>query len=235
MTVVAASASDRRDELARVYRDAATCERCPQLAQTRRNVVFGAGNADADLMFIGEAPGQSEDEQGLPFVGRAGKLLDELLTEIGLARGDVFITNVLMCRPPANRDPHPNEIDRCQDWLRRKVELVRPSLVCTLGNFATKLLREDQTGITRLHGQPEERRLGSLNVRLLPLFHPAAALYTPSNVELLREDFRQIPSLLGLPPLEQPPARVEAPEADEAREGSSLPAGRSGDAQLGLF
>ena len=235
MSPATASASERREELRQAYRDAAACERCPQLVQTRRSVVFGAGNADADLMFIGEAPGQSEDELGLPFVGRAGALLDELLSGIGLDRGDVFITNVLMCRPPANRDPHPNEVERCSDWLWRKINLVRPEVVCTLGNFATKLLRDDQTGITRLRGRPEERTLGTLNVRLLPLFHPAAALYTPSNVELLREDFKRIPELLALPPLEQaavdPEAELGAPVVAEPAPAVERPPGD----QLGLF
>ena len=236
MTAVAGPA-ERREELKDVFREASACVRCPQLAQTRRTVVFGAGNADADLMFIGEAPGQTEDERGLPFVGRAGVLLDELLGEIGLARGDVFITNVLMCRPPGNRDPHPVEVERCQEWLWRKLDLVRPTVVCALGNFAAKLLRDDPTGITRIHGRVEERRLGSLNVRLLPLFHPAAALYTPANVEVLRQDFQVIPDLLALPPLPAPDAAAE-PDAPPAREPDGIPpAGTAPDdtTQLGLF
>ncbi len=130
------------------------CVRCQELAATRKNVVFGAGNADADLMFVGEAPGASEDEQGLPFVGRAGKLLETLLKEIGLERKDVFIANVLKCRPPGNRDPLPVEIENCREYLYRQVELIQPRVICSLGNFSTKLLRDDPTGITRLHGKP---------------------------------------------------------------------------------
>src|ERR671920_1343291 len=141
------TASERREELKAVYREASGCTRCPQLAQTRRTVVFGSGNADADLMFVGEAPGRSEDEQGRPFVGQAGQLLDQLLGEVGLAREQVFITNVLRCRPPGNRDPHPIEIENCQEWLFGTIEQVQPSVICTLGNFATKLLRGDTTGI----------------------------------------------------------------------------------------
>jgi uracil-DNA glycosylase family 4 len=148
------TADERREELKAVLLEARDCTRCPQLAATRKTVVFGAGNADADLMFIGEAPGANEDEQGLPFVGQAGRLLDTLLGEIGLAREDVFIQNTLMCRPPANRDPQPSEIQNCSGYLLRKIELVRPRVICTLGNFATKLLRDDQTGIGRLHGRP---------------------------------------------------------------------------------
>ena len=173
------SASERREELKAVWEQARACRRCPQLASTRHTVVFGSGNADADLMFVGEAPGANEDQQGLPFVGQAGRLLDQLLSEIGLTRADVFVANVLKCRPPGNRDPLPQEIDACQDYLFRQLELIQPKVVCTLGNFATKLLRDDMTGITRLHGRDELRQIGPRVVRLYPLFHPAAALYTP--------------------------------------------------------
>jgi DNA polymerase len=207
-----ATAAERRDELKAVYKQASGCTKCPQLASTRRTVVFGSGNADADLMFVGEAPGAREDETGLPFVGQAGKLLDKLLGEIGLERGDAFVVNVLKCRPPQNRDPLPQEIDACQDYLFRQLELIQPRVVCTLGNFAMKLLRGDPgTGITRLHGREENRRIGPRVVRLYPLYHPAAALYTPSMVETLRTDFARIPELLALPELEQP-ARAPAPE-----------------------
>lgn len=202
--------------------------------ETRTQVVFGAGNADADLMFVGEAPGQTEDEQGVPFVGRAGALLDELLAEIELARADVFITNVLMCRPPGNRDPHPVEVQRCQEWLWQKLELVRPTVVCSLGNFATKLLRGDQTGITKIHGQVEERRLGSINVRLLPLFHPAAALYTPANVALLRQDMAQITGLLALDPLPDPAPEPAPPALSAQTDAPTVLVADDAD-QLGLF
>src|SRR5712664_1259347 len=149
------AASERREELKELFLQARGCVRCSELAATRKTVVFGAGNADAELMFIGEAPGASEDEQGLPFVGRAGKLLDQLLVEIGMERQEVFVANVLKCRPPGNRDPLPIEIENCHDYLLSQVELIQPSVICTLGNFSTKLLRGDPTGITRLHGQPE--------------------------------------------------------------------------------
>ena len=156
------SAEQRREALKQVFAQAQKCVRCQELASTRQNVVFGAGNADADLMFVGEAPGASEDAQGLPFVGRAGKLLDTLLGEIGLQRADVFIANTLKCRPPGNRDPLPVEIENCREYLYRQVELIQPRVICSLGNFSTKLLRGDPTGITRLHGQPEELTLGSV-------------------------------------------------------------------------
>jgi uracil-DNA glycosylase family 4 len=225
-------ATERREELKAVFHEASGCTRCPRLAESRTRVVFGAGNADADLMFVGEAPGRNEDEQGVPFVGAAGKLLEQLLTEIGLARDDVFIANCLKCRPPGNRDPLPQEISNCQGWLYRQLELIRPKVVCTLGNFSTKLLREDMTGITRLHGQPEVRVIGPLAVRLMPLYHPAAALYTRSLLETLQQDFARIPELLAMPAPDQP-ARPEVivPEPDIVEEIEEAP----GDDQLGLF
>src|SRR5689334_1886422 len=209
-----ATREERRDELKAVWQQASTCTNCPQLAATRQSVVFGAGNADADLMFVGEAPGANEDRQGLPFVGQAGRLLDQLLHEIGLGRADVFVCNVLKCRPPGNRDPLPQEIDACQGYLFRQLELIEPRVVCTLGNFSTKLLRGDPMGITRLHGREEVRRVGPRTVRLYPLYHPAAALYTPAMLETLRADFARIPELLALPAPEQPPPEPElvAPE-----------------------
>jgi uracil-DNA glycosylase len=232
-----ASAETRREELKAVWRQAQACTKCPQLASTRTTVVFGAGNADADLMFVGEAPGANEDKQGLPFVGQAGRLLDRLLEEIGLARSDVFIANTLLCRPPGNRDPLPGEIDACQEWLYRKLELIEPRVICTLGNFSTKLLRGDPgTGITRLHGREEIRRIGPRTVRLYPLYHPAAALYTPSMLETLRTDFARIPELLALPAPEQPePEEPEpvVPEPEIAAEVAEEPEPQP--AQLGLF
>src|ERR687896_2428991 len=125
-------ASERREELVALYREARSCTRCP-LWEGRTQVVFGNGNADADLMFVGEAPGMHEDQQGLPFVGRAGKLLDQLLEEVGMRRSEVFICNVLKCRPPGNRDPQPDEIDTFKPYLHRKIELIQPKVICTLG------------------------------------------------------------------------------------------------------
>jgi DNA polymerase len=204
-----ASAAERREELKDVWRQASACTRCPQLAATRTTVVFGSGSADAELMFVGEAPGANEDKQGLPFVGQAGRLLDTLLGEIGLTRADVFVVNVLKCRPPGNRDPLPQEIDNCQGYLWRQLELIEPRVVCTLGNFATKLLRGEPTGITRLHGREEVRRIGPRTVRLYPIFHPAAALYTPSMLATLRQDFARLPELLALPAPPQPEPEPE--------------------------
>jgi uracil-DNA glycosylase len=186
------------------------CTRC-RLAQGRTQVVFGVGNPHADLMFVGEAPGFHEDKQGIPFVGQAGKLLDKLLAGIGLERSEVYIANVLKCRPPGNRDPQPDEIESCEPHLFRQIELIQPQVVATLGNFATKLLSGKPTGITRVHGQEQEVTLGGNRVRLYPLYHPAAALYTPAMLKVLQEDFARIPELLGreeIPELEPEPVLV---------------------------
>jgi DNA polymerase len=233
-------ASERREALKELLAQARACERCSDLAATRKTVVFGAGSADAELMFVGEAPGASEDEQGLPFVGRAGKLLDQLLAEIGMERKEVFVANVLKCRPPGNRDPLPIEIENCQDYLLRQVELIEPAVICSLGNFSTKLLRGDPTGITRLHGRPEVITLGRRAVRLYPIYHPAAALYTPRMLETLREDFLRLPELLALGPPEQPPPEVFAEAFAVPREAGADGAGEPEEHipepdQLGLF
>ena len=191
----------------------AGCTRCA-LAKTRTQVVFGSGAPDADLMFVGEAPGFHEDKQGVPFVGAAGQLLGKLLAGIGLTREDVFVCNVLKCRPPGNRDPLPEEIEACEGHLFRQIELIRPKVVATLGNFATKLLSGKPLGITRVHGQEQEVVLGGSRVLLYPLYHPAAALYTPRMLDVLQADFARLPDLLGRvvpPPLPPPLALVAEP------------------------
>lgn len=233
------SPAERRELLKAVYEEARDCVRCP-LHATRTTVVFGAGNADAELMFIGEGPGANEDRIGLPFVGQAGKLLDKLLEEIGLERKEVFVANVIKCRPPNNRDPHPNEIEACQEYLRRQIELIEPTVICTLGNFSTKLLRADSTGISRLHGREEVRMVGPRAVRLYPLYHPAAALYTPSTLEALRADFHRIPAVLALGAPEQPQTLEPPPDLEQAEpipESEEPPALVEPEpaAQLGLF
>jgi uracil-DNA glycosylase family 4 len=232
---VSVPAAQRREELKALWQQASACTRCPQLAATRQSVVFGSGNADADLMFVGEAPGAREDEQGIPFVGQAGRLLAQLLEEIGLQRADVFVVNTLKCRPPGNRDPLPQEIDNCQDYLFRQLELIEPKVVCSLGNFATKLLRGDPaTGITRLHGREEVRTIGPRTLRLYPIFHPAAALYTPAMLDTLRADFRRLPELLALDALPQPEPEQAEPVVPEP-ELVTAPPDAPDDTQLGLF
>jgi uracil-DNA glycosylase len=175
--------------------EASSCTRCV-LSQTRTQVVFGNGHPNADLMFVGEAPGFHEDKQGIPFVGQAGKLLDKLLAGIGLTRADVYVANTLKCRPPGNRDPLPEEKHQCEPWLFRQIELIRPKVIATLGNHATKQLTGKESGITRVHGQPQQAVYGSTTVTIFPIYHPAAALYTPAMLKVLEEDFAKIPAFL---------------------------------------
>jgi uracil-DNA glycosylase len=226
-------AEARRERLVDVYNQASICERCP-LSESRNRVVFGAGNADADLMFVGEAPGAEEDRQGLPFVGRAGAFLSELLEGIGMKREDVFINNVLMCRPPGNRDPQPEEIDSCRPWLEQRIELIQPRVISTLGNFATKLLTGNPTGITKVRGTPQEHFMGGRHVYILPLFHPAAGLRTPRVAQQLREDFERIPDLLAQP-LPEPVMQGGSASAAEEPPVSGLPQGEPEPDQMGLF
>src|SRR6266571_4566032 len=209
-------------ELAVFADSVAGCTKC-RLAEGRTQVVFGSGHPQADLMFVGEAPGFHEDKQGLPFVGQAGKLLDKLLAGIGAERGQVYIANILKCRPPGNRDPVPDEKEACEPYLFRQVELIRPKVIATLGNHATKQLSGKDVGITRVHGQEQQIQVGSLSVLLYPLYHPAAALYTPAMLKVLEEDFARLPDLLGRATEEPEPAPARAPLAPE-------PA-----VQLGLF
>ena len=162
--------------------EALACVRCA-LNVGRTQVVYGVGSADADLLFVGEAPGRDEDLQGEPFVGRAGQLLTSILTELGIARSDIYIANVLKCRPPNNRDPLPDEIDACRPWLAEQIELIDPLLIVTLGNFATKLLLATSVGISKLHGKTY--RFGDR--WLIPTYHPSAALRGGPNGSTTRD------------------------------------------------
>lgn len=171
------TSEDRAAALRLLEKEASACTRCP-LHESRTTVVFGDGDPDADLMFIGEGPGQHEDEQGLPFVGRSGQLLSTLLGRVGLARSEVYIANVVKCRPPGNRDPRPDEIAACKGYLADQIKLIDPAAVVTLGNFSTKLLLKTEVGITRMRGSayPWWGR------HVVPTFHPAAALRNGSRV-----------------------------------------------------
>ena len=211
------------DALAQYAEETSGCTRCA-LAATRTQVVFGFGDPNAELMFVGEAPGFHEDQQGVPFVGQAGKLLETLLGGIGLSRADVYIANVLKCRPPGNRDPQPDEIEACESHLFRQIELIRPTLVATLGNFATKLLTGKPAGITRVHGVPQQVVLGGNAVTLYPIYHPAAALYTRSMLAVLEEDFARIPELLGRAPAASAPTFEPEPRPEPEPELAPEPA-----------
>ncbi len=214
-----ASAADRAQQLTVLGAQVRDCTVC-RLAETRTNVVFGAGNPNADVIFVGEGPGQQEDEQGLPFVGRSGQLLEKLLGEIELSRDDVFITNVVKCRPPKNRDPRPDEIDACKGYLLEQLELIQPKVAVTLGNFSSKLLLRTDTGITKLRGQAYEW-WGRL---LVPTFHPAAALRgNPRVLADMRDDFQTIQSIIEGKLQRRPPEpSAEAEEPDEAPDPEQL-------------
>jgi uracil-DNA glycosylase family 4 len=181
-----------KTELEILEAEALVCTKCA-LAEGRTNVVFGSGNPDAGVVFVGEGPGQREDEQGLPFVGPSGQLLEELLGEIGLTRDEVYIANVVKCRPPKNRDPKPEEIDACKPYLRTQLQLIAPDVVVTLGNFSTKLLLNTETGITRMRGTAYQW----WGRYLVPTFHPAAALRGSASVlEEMRFDFSLVRRIL---------------------------------------
>lgn len=181
---------ERQLELENLANQIRDCRLCP-LHETRTQAVPGAGPVDADLVFLGEGPGAHEDEEGLPFVGASGKFLNELLESIELCREKVFITNVVKCRPPANRDPHVAEVEACAGYLELQLELIQPRLIVTLGRFA--MGQFFSTGrISEIHGQPQQID-GAMT---LPLYHPAAALYRGSLRSVIKEDFRRIPELL---------------------------------------
>lgn len=177
--------------LAEIREEVSTCKAC-SLCEGRTNVVFGEGNPHARVMIIGEAPGKNEDLQGKPFVGAAGKFLDELLEVAGLKREDVFIANVLKCRPPSNRNPKPEEIEACATFLRQQTQTVSPDVIVTLGNFATQFILRTGVGITHLRGTVQ--RAGRFLV--LPVFHPAAAIYDRSKRDVLLSDFERVGSLV---------------------------------------
>ena len=167
------------------------CHAC-SLCETRTNIVFGDGDPHARVLIVGEAPGKNEDLQGKPFVGAAGKFLDELLEEAGLKREEVFIANVLKCRPPSNRNPQADEIEACAPFLREQTQSIDPWIIVTMGNFATQFILRTGTGITRLRGTVQQA--GRFVV--LPVFHPAAAIYDRSKRDVLLEDFRQVGALV---------------------------------------
>ncbi len=219
----AETAAERASGLAALADATSSCTLCA-LAEGRTQVVFGTGDPNAKLMFVGEAPGFHEDKQGYPFVGQAGKLLDELLAGIELTRDDVYIANVLKCRPPGNRDPQQVEIEACEQHLFKQVALIEPRLIATLGNFATKLLSGRPDGITKVHGEPRESTLGGRTVTLYPLFHPAAALYTPAMMKTLEADFARIPGLLGAEGTDKIGPAIEV-AAGEPEAGEAIPAG----------
>jgi uracil-DNA glycosylase family 4 len=168
------------------------CSRCKLHTLGRRQIVFGVGNPDADLMFVGEAPGADEDVKGEPFVGRAGQLLTKIIEAIGLKREDVYIANVIKCRPPQNRNPEPDEVDTCEPFLFRQVDAIKPKVIVALGSFAARALLRTQDSISRLRGRVYEYR----GAKLIPTFHPAYLLRNPSSKKEVWEDMKLVRTLL---------------------------------------
>ena len=245
---MAPATDDDLDALAALCAEVEACTLC-DLHATRTRAVPGEGDPASDLMFVGEAPGYHEDQQGRPFVGQAGKLLEQLLVSIGLTREKVFIANVLKSRPPNNRDPRPEEIAACQPYLWRQIALIRPKVICTLGNHATKLLTGDPAGITRVHGRPQAMTINGVSLYLYPIFHPAAALYTPAMLTTLKEDFARLPELIAhaappAGPAASPAGAMPAPTPDRAPQitpaeapdaPAAAPVTPARPEQLGLF
>jgi uracil-DNA glycosylase len=226
-------ASERAAALRAVAPEAAGCVRCP-LAAGRTTVVFGEGDPDAELALVGEAPGFHEDREGTPFAGRSRELLERLLGGIGLGLDEVYLATALKCRTPGNRDPSPEETAECEPYLYRQLELVQPRVVASLGSFATTLLSGRALGITRVHGQEQEVTLGGRRVILVPLYHPAAALYTPTMLEVLERDVARLGAILG----RHDEACGESPQsqiADFPRPPVVVGAGDRHPVQLGLF
>ena len=195
------------------------CDRCG-LCSGRTQVVFGVGSPNAEVLFVGEGPGFHEDKQGEPFVGAAGKLLTELLGQIGLTRADVYIANVVKCRPPDNRDPLPEEIEACSPHLMQQIAIIKPKVICTLGRFATKLLADTELSMTAIHGRAKQLEIAGVDLVVFPVFHPAAALYTPSNRKMLEEDFAKLRHLL---------AHGLSPRGEDAESEDCSPAGAADD------
>jgi len=183
-----AKPSSGREQLLDLREEVLPCMKCDELAKTRRHVVFGAGNAKAKLVFVGEAPGGEEDRQGLPFVGRAGQLLTKIIEAMKLTREEVFICNVLKCRPPGNRNPLPNEIMNCEPYLIRQLEIIQPKVICALGKFAAQMLLKSDLPISRLRGQFHEYH----GIKVLPTFHPAYLLRNPGEKKKTWEDMKMI-------------------------------------------
>lgn len=215
---------EKREELKEFFLDIRECEECI-LHSTRNKFVFGSGSAEAKIMFVGEAPGKNEDLQGLPFVGRAGDILDKLLATIDMKRNEVFIANVLKCRPPGNRDPQVEEISICKDYLFKQIDIIDPRIICTLGKYSTQLMLDTQQGITGLRGKVFQRD-GRL---VLPINHPAAVLYTPSRMEILKEDFSRIKKLIDSG------YKVDFKSGEKEESPKEEPDGEDDGEQLGLF
>lgn len=185
------------DTLNQLQQEYHNCQRCPVLVKNRTQVVFGSGNPAAEILFIGEAPGAEEDKQGIPFCGAAGKILNELLASANLSRDDIFVTNTILCRPPNNRNPAPEEMDNCAERLNYLIQIMKPKIIVTIGNFATERIL-GKKGITSLHGKIFSRKIHDQEIKVIPVIHPANYLYqgrNPTLLEEMKQDFKVIKEL----------------------------------------
>ena len=214
---------DKREKLKSFFYKINNCRQCG-LHEDRTRFVFGSGNAAAELMFLGEAPVKNEDLPGLPFVGRAGKILDDLLGSISMNRKEVFIANVLKCRPPGNRDPVTDEINTCKEYLFEQINIINPKIICTLGKYSTQLILDTSHGITGLRGKVFHRS-GRI---ILPINHPAAVLYNPSRIEILQNDFLRIKNLIDS-------ENKTEPSSVDKENGGEEDNKNNDSGQLGLF
>ena len=209
--------NQKAELLEKVAKEIKTCKNC-HLSRTRTNAVPGEGDINAEIMFVGEAPGYHEDNQARPFVGQAGKLLDNLLRDIGLERKKVYITNIVKCRPPENRDPEPDEINTCIPYLLKQIEIIKPKVICTLGRFSFAEMLERKVFISSEHGRPFKTsptsRIGA-GINIFPLYHPAAALHQPNLLNDLKEDFVKLHNFLISPPPEKKEIQKEKEEKKE--------------------
>jgi len=188
LPALAKQSHGKNEALQELSRTVLPCVLCPELAKSRKSVVFGSGNPDAKLMFVGEAPGFDEDVQGLPFVGKAGQLLTKIIESIGLKREEVYIANVLKCRPPGNRNPLPHEVMNCEPYLKQQIEVIKPFIICALGNFAAQTLLKTSTSITRLRGNWSIYE----GIKVMPTFHPAYLLRNPDDKRKVWEDMKMM-------------------------------------------
>lgn len=196
---------DNKAELGKIEKEASDDKSLP-LRETAKNLVFGKGNPNAEIIFVGEAAGRQEDEQGFPFVGAAGKNLDKLLEKVGLSLDDVYITNILKYRPPENRDPYPEEIRKHTPYLLKQISILKPKVVCSLGNYATKFflsegnvdLMGNQPGITSVHGKIKFVKIQDVEFKLIPLFHPAAIIYNRNLMPLWERDMEIVKKEIGV-------------------------------------
>jgi len=211
---------EKKECLEELKKKVENCRNC-SLGRSRKYVVFGEGNSESKIVFVGEAPGYYEDQVGKPFVGQAGKLLDTLLADIGLSRSSVYIANILKCRPLGNRDPLPEEINACKPYLMEQLKIIQPSLICTLGRFALISICNKSVSITAVHG----KLIQAETYNIFPLYHPAAALHQPTLLKSIKRDFAELKEIISKPMPKikpEPKTEIKIPEKTNVQEQMKL-------------